>query len=145
MASHNNEHPERDDLSWQDEYDFSISHLITEARIYAGLTQEKLAELAGTTQSSIARAENGDNLPGHSFLKRIAVALGTKLLPPKFDFMKDDNSVMRPERGFTFVDHSTLSLLLTVERGENNRETLSPLQVAQPRQGFQGYKITSSL
>ncbi len=54
----------------------------------AGLTQEALAQKCGTTQSSIARAERGASLPGHTLLKKIAKAIGTTLLPPKFAYME---------------------------------------------------------
>ena len=79
-------------LSWQKEYDFSVSNLVTEARIHAGLTQEKLAEKAKTTQSSIAREERGATLPGHALLKRIAEAVGTTLVPPQLGFMNNKNN-----------------------------------------------------
>ncbi len=45
------------------DFDFEVSNLITIARLKAGLTQEELARLIGTKQSSIARAENGKTLP----------------------------------------------------------------------------------
>ncbi len=71
------------------EYDlrFEVAELITEARIYKNLTQAQLAELVGTKQSSISRVENGSVLPNLSFLERIASAVGTYLIAPKFGFM----------------------------------------------------------
>lgn len=77
---------------WSDKYDFELSNLITEARIYSRLTQEKLAERIGTTQSSIARAESGAVLPSHGLLKRIAEAIGTTLMAPYFGFMKPEGT-----------------------------------------------------
>lgn len=73
-------------LPWQEEYDAELSSLITEARSHAGLTQEALAGLVETTQSSIARAESGATLPSHGLLKRIAAAAGMVLLPPRLSF-----------------------------------------------------------
>lgn len=64
---------------------FKISLMVKKERIKQGLTQEKLAKLAGTKQSSIARLENGkDTSPGFDFLKRIADALNVDLIPPQF-------------------------------------------------------------
>lgn len=74
---------------------FDVSHLITEARFYKNLSQEKLAELVGTQQPSIARIENGKTLPSLSFLEKIAKALGTHLVAPKFGFMEDRKDNVR--------------------------------------------------
>jgi ribosome-binding protein aMBF1 (putative translation factor) len=65
-----------------------VSNLISEARIHAGLTQEKLAAKLKTKQSSIARIERGTSLPSLSFLFKIAKALDTYLIAPKFGFME---------------------------------------------------------
>ncbi|HTR18776.1 MAG TPA: helix-turn-helix transcriptional regulator [Candidatus Paceibacterota bacterium] len=100
------------DLPWQDEYDFSVSNLITEARIHAGLTQEKLAKKAGVARSTIVRAELGNNIPGHPLLKKLAAAIGTRLLPPRFEFMKDEDTPADPGHGFSFVDPMTFSRLI---------------------------------
>ncbi|HEY0220743.1 MAG TPA: helix-turn-helix transcriptional regulator [Candidatus Paceibacterota bacterium] len=66
---------------------FETSQLITEARLHKNLSQEGLAELVGTHQPSIARIESGATLPSLSFLERIAEAIGTYLIAPKFGFM----------------------------------------------------------
>ena len=57
-----------------------ISRLIYDARQQAGLTQQGLAELVGTTQSVISRLEDAD-YEGHSLsmLQRIATALNQKV------------------------------------------------------------------
>ncbi len=72
-----------------DHYDlaFEIGQMILEARLYAGTTQSKLAEKLDTKQPSIARLENGKNLPSLSFLEKVAKALGTHLLAPRFAFL----------------------------------------------------------
>lgn len=59
---------------------FEISKKLIEARIIKNLTQKELANLIGTKQSSIARAESGSSLPSISFLEKIAKALDTKLV-----------------------------------------------------------------
>ena len=65
-----------------------MAQAIYDARNEAGLTQQKLADLVGTTQSAIARLEDSD-YNGHSLsmVQRIAEALGrrveVKLVPLK--------------------------------------------------------------
>lgn len=73
----------------ESDYDFEVSNLVTIARLKTGLTQEALAKLIGTKQPSIARIENGKSLPTSNFLNRIAKAIGTQLIPPRFAFMKE--------------------------------------------------------
>ncbi|MFH1308541.1 MAG: helix-turn-helix transcriptional regulator [Patescibacteria group bacterium] len=68
-----------------DDWIFEISTMVRGERIKQGLTQEKLAKLIGTKQSSIARLENGNNIsPSINFLKKIADALNVELTIPKF-------------------------------------------------------------
>ncbi|WP_256090826.1 helix-turn-helix transcriptional regulator [Nostoc sp. KVJ20] len=57
-----------------------VSQIIYDARKEAGLTQQQLADLVGTTQSVIARLEDAD-YEGHSLsiLARIAAALNQKV------------------------------------------------------------------
>ncbi len=57
-----------------------ISRPIYDVRQQAGLTQQGLAELVGTTQSAISRLEDAD-YGGHSLsmLQRIAIALNQKV------------------------------------------------------------------
>lgn len=72
---------------------FEISEMLIEARIKKGINQEKLATLLGTQQPSIARAENGKSLPSLRFLEKIALALGTYLVAPKFAFLEENEDV----------------------------------------------------
>jgi transcriptional regulator with XRE-family HTH domain len=55
--------------------DLDPGYQITYHRLSKGLTQGELAELAGTSQSSIARLENSTKPPSLSFLRRVAKAL----------------------------------------------------------------------
>ena len=57
-----------------------VAQMIYDARTRAGLSQRKLAELAGTKQPVIARLENAD-YEGHSLtmVQRIARALNRRL------------------------------------------------------------------
>lgn len=77
----------------KDNFEIEVTSLITEARLYAGLTQEKLAKLISTKQPSIARIENGSTMPSLNFLKKIADALNTYLEPPKFGFMIETTEI----------------------------------------------------
>ena len=67
---------------------FQMAKHLEEARIIKGFTQVELAKKIGTSQSSIARLESGNSLPSLSFLKKIADAFETYLIPPKFAFME---------------------------------------------------------
>lgn len=49
------------------------------ARIKRGISQEKLAELAGVSQSSITRFETGATMPPADAALRIADALGLSI------------------------------------------------------------------
>lgn len=59
---------------------------IRDARKWRGITQKQLAEMTGTRQSSIARAENGFNC-GWSFISKMARAMGMKL---KLEFIPEE-------------------------------------------------------
>jgi transcriptional regulator with XRE-family HTH domain len=72
---------------------YEIGKMITDARIAKDhMTQQKLASLVGTKQPSIARLEKGATLPSLSFLEKIAAALDTQLLPPRFEFLVNEGS-----------------------------------------------------
>jgi len=53
--------------------------LIRDARRDAGLTQKQLAEVAGTTQSAVARYEAARALPDIDTLHRLLAACGRRL------------------------------------------------------------------
>lgn len=71
---------------------FQIGRQIERARILRKMTQKELAEKIGTHQSGIARGEAGNSLPSLSFLKKIADALDTYLIAPKFAFVEESSS-----------------------------------------------------
>ena len=56
------------------------AYQVTRLRIMRGLTQERLAELVGTKQSSISRLESGQTEPRLSFLRRVVEALDGQLV-----------------------------------------------------------------
>ena len=57
---------------------FEFRRTLISARLNAGLTQRQLAERLGTTQSAIARLENGNSTPTVETLRRLAEALGLR-------------------------------------------------------------------
>jgi ribosome-binding protein aMBF1 (putative translation factor) len=62
--------------------EYEIARAVIKARIAAGLTQDQLAQLMGTTQPVIARLESGRARPSMSTLLRVAKATGTR---PRFE------------------------------------------------------------
>lgn len=68
----------RDDRDLLDRY-AEIATQLVEQRRARDLSQQELAELVGTTQSSIARIERGDRPPKIDTLLRIANALDCEL------------------------------------------------------------------
>ena len=59
--------------------EFELARSVIEIRTRAGLTQEQLAKRMKTTQSVIARLENGRTRPSTKTLERLARATGTRL------------------------------------------------------------------
>ena len=73
-----------------------MAKYVRQLRIKHGLTQAKLAKLVKTRQASIARLENpGSPMPSLRFLKKIAKAFKTELIPPKF--LELENKISRSE------------------------------------------------
>lgn len=73
------------DPGFRDEYlardlALELGHLIAYSRLKKGITQERLANMIGTKQPSVARAEAGRVLPSIAFLNRIAERLGMNLV-----------------------------------------------------------------
>ena len=60
--------------------DLEPAYQIARLRIERGLTQQDLAALVGTTQSSIARLESGATKPSLSFLQRVGAALDARVV-----------------------------------------------------------------
>ena len=55
------------------------AHLVRSWRRQRGMSQTRLAELAGTGQAAISRIESGRDLPTLALLDRIASALDCRL------------------------------------------------------------------
>lgn len=74
------------------QYDVQLAANIMNARQKAGVTQEELARKIGTSQPAVARAENGETPPSHKLLKKIARAIGVRILPPQYVLMTEEVS-----------------------------------------------------
>lgn len=71
-----------DDTPEMEEYDIDaeVRDLVISARSAANLTQKQLAQRSGVSQANISKIENGNYHPSLSTLKRIADALGKRLV-----------------------------------------------------------------
>ena len=71
-----------DDTPEIEEYDIDaeVRDLVISARSAANLTQKQLAQRSGVSQANISKIENGNYHPSLSTLKRIADALGKRLV-----------------------------------------------------------------
>ena len=71
-----------DDTPEVEEYniDVEVRDLVISTRSAANLTQKQLAQRSGVSQSNISKIENGNYQPSLSTLKRIAGALGKRLV-----------------------------------------------------------------
>ena len=71
-----------DDTPEIEEYDIDVEvrDLVISARNAANLTQKQLAQRSGVSQANISKIENGNYHPSLSTLKRIADALGQRLV-----------------------------------------------------------------
>jgi transcriptional regulator with XRE-family HTH domain len=81
--------------------------LIREARRRSRLTQTQLAELAGTTQSAIARLESGSTSPSFDDVIRVLRLMGLDL-----DFMlveRDDSDWAQARRLMTLDSQERMS------------------------------------
>jgi transcriptional regulator with XRE-family HTH domain len=69
--------------------DLEPAYQVACLRIEQGMTQEELARKVGTRQPNIARLESGRRTPSLGLLRRVAEALGARLIvriePPKED------------------------------------------------------------
>jgi len=90
---------------------FSVAKMIMDARAELDITQKELALRLGTKQPSIARIENGDSVPTIPFLDRIAKALGTKLVMPRFEFTAENYEL----RG---VNNETETCVIVIDRSD---------------------------
>ena len=64
----------------EDDIDAEVRDLVISARNAADLTQKQLAQRSGVSQANISKIENGNYHPSLSTLKRIAGALGKRLV-----------------------------------------------------------------
>lgn len=110
-------------------FKFEVANLITEARIYAGLTQKELAKKIKTRQPSIARIERGLSLPSLSFLKKIAKALDTYLIAPKFGFMEKSCTHRLDTRIDSKIDEIPSYFSCLLKTNSNTTETENIIKI----------------
>ncbi len=60
--------------------EFEIARQMLDARINQNMTQEEIAKRVGTGQAVISRLEGANASPSLDLLKRVATALGKKLV-----------------------------------------------------------------
>ena len=74
------DHPDREASYEEELQNLAIGQQIYDLRHSAGMTQQELADLVGTTASSICRLESAD-YEGHSLpmLRKVAFALGQRV------------------------------------------------------------------
>lgn len=72
--------PDWDRMALEEELNLRVSQAVYDIRTGAGLTQQKLAEVVGTTQSIISKVENADyDGSAAEMLVRICFALHRKV------------------------------------------------------------------
>jgi len=102
-----------------------IALMIDEARIKKGITQAQLAKKMKTKQAAISRAESGSYLPGLSFLERMAKALGTELIAPRFAFLENKP---KKNQGISFCRSEPILVKDKIKRYKNTRPKSRPRQ-----------------
>ena len=68
---------------------YRAGRMVKEARVSKGLSQADLARKLKTHQSAIARLENSNANISLGFLNKVAKALNTRLLSPRFESLKE--------------------------------------------------------
>lgn len=92
---------------------------ILELRILRNVTQGVLAKMIGTQQPSIARAERGATTPSIDFLNKIAVALQTELIPPKFALVEANDARYQHEKAHIKYKFETPTTTHHIEGAKN--------------------------
>lgn len=77
----------------ESDFAFSVAQEVLEARLTKNLTQTQLAKKMATKQPAITRMEDGIGFPSLKLLFKMAKALGTVLIPPKFAFLEEIRNV----------------------------------------------------
>lgn len=77
---------------------FQVGMVVEHARTIKCMTQAEFAARIGSTQAVIARIESGSKIPSLLFLKRIADAFDTHIIPPKFGFMEEFDAKVKSRK-----------------------------------------------
>ncbi|MCP9484775.1 MAG: XRE family transcriptional regulator [Gaiellaceae bacterium MAG52_C11] len=125
--------------------------LLREARATAGVSQTELARLSGSSQSAVARRENGDEDPTIATLRRLLFACGERLvlqrepLPPS-----PRREGLRQARALVMdriarSGGSNVRLFGSVARGEDDDGSDIDLLVDLPHSLSRGSKLVRAL
>lgn len=121
---------------------------ITNYRLEKGLTQAGLADLAGTSQSSIARLENGSSPPSLSFLRRVAKAMGAKVQVKitsndQIDREAEDNRVFLDT--IKYIHNNVLEDILKEKFLEANQKLTTLVKIIEKCQPSQELELLSEV
>ena len=97
-----------------------IAEMIIEARIKKGISQEELAKKMGIKQPNIARWENGTASPSNESLEKIATALETELVLPKFKFLENKTDSVPFNIIWKFGENNNKDKTITEEYSETS-------------------------
>lgn len=92
------------------QHDVQLAANIINARMRRGMTQTELAKEMDMVQPAIARSESGNRPPSHKLLKKIARALGAKLIPQDFQFQEELSTSM-------FLSQNNISIAISSDIG----------------------------
>jgi len=106
-----------------------IAAHLRERRFELGLTQEQVADAAGTSHTAISRLENGTHMPQLTTLRRIAAALDEELL---LCFQRMGEGQL--ERDFAAVGEYALAA--GSDRIDDDPRPISEIPEDEPRDGF---------
>lgn len=109
----------------KDDIAFDISEMVIDARMEKGLTQSQLAKIVGTKQSSIARLENYNTIPSISFLQKIAKALDTNLIPPKFSFLENKHNTIVIEHRIVWIMNNMTTASIVTKKNDTEKNNFN--------------------
>lgn len=114
------------------------AYQVARLRMMRGLTQKELAQKVRTKQPSIARIESGKTEPRLSFLKRIAKALGARLVVRLVPEEKEVELVDRDRLAGTSLTAPTLTVsTFSMPLGATDRPQSRTLPLGKEcRQGY---------
>jgi len=113
---------------YQEDVFYRVGRMISEARVIRGMTQQRLAEKLSTKQSSIARIESGKLNISIGFLLKLATVFNTKLISPRFEFMKEIEKEYDPDYNLDRNNNSgsyTMNWMVTPQKNRHYIKTIN--------------------